>query len=1223
MAKKNTVEIGIKVNEDGSIDKLAVGANKAGKSLDDVGKSAATADRNIKGAAQTSSSGTKNFSKMAQGMGGLVAVYATFAAQMFAISAAFGFFKRAGDLDVLRKGQQVYASTTGIAMQSLTKDIMAATGAQIAFRDASQAAAIGVASGLSPEQLEGLGKAARDASAVLGRDVTDSFNRLVKGVTKAEPELLDELGIILRLTEASEEYALALGKDVNALTTFEKSQAVANNVLKQSEEKYGKMLALVGGSSTNEFNKLSVAFDEIVMKIQTTILPAANSLARVLIDTPALAGASFALLASGPLRALGFNLKGTSDAAYATGAAITLNAESSKIAIMSATAAMKAQNVVLQQQSAIAVSAGSNSKLMAHLAGGGELTKAGMGTLKKSLAAANVQIKQSGTVTAGIFKGLSAEIVVAMTAAFKEIGVQQDVLVVETAKDTSKLKAMWLGVGATASKAFGGILKWGGRLLSAAGWLGLIFTVGMTVYDMFFKNKEGADAAADGVDGYRQKIADLNAEYKDFLETQKIKLDGNAESSQASYSAGGAVANLVASTGTGDVNKTRMADYKDSLRLENEILAVKERNRAKDLDFQASVMQNLDYTKKQRLNALHAYKDSLEQIPQQTEAMKTAVANVNTELKALDFLTETYGPKELLKNYRTALVEGMDDKAITRHKLALTNHLKEIASLPKVAAEASTALKSFNMSLAPQTQGENTIDALQKEIDLIQKAFEARTFFIDNEANHQGEMKNEIKFIRKVEAANLKTKKDALRISQAITSTELIRNPVVKSLAKAAVTQAKSLTDIENKEASISLLTEKIGKNKKGATDSQQRELDIMKIELQGLKVIEALTSQKLSDKQKLFVIELKLNELKTDTSLLSKEKQIIAFGDRKVKQGQQLLKLEQARKKRETTADKRDFKDSSSFSFLFQDKFNAKADLQAAKDLEKAQKTAVEAERTQKLAMIDIEYALLDAKMLQTQLELEKIALDSSLTDKQRAKAKTLAGTVETHRSTLTGDGGLASTATKIVNEAADGKLKDITANITKLTNAKGDLSDMATLSDGIAQTFSSSMTDAFTAMATGAKSAKQAFADMATSILKNIASMIAEMLMMQVIKSMFGLSFEGGGIMDKGKKVPGYSTGGVAKGSNDGHLAMLHGTEAVVPLPNGKSIPVEMSGKGGGGGTNNIVVNISTDGQSSKQGSTGPDMDKLGGAVAAAVQVELQNQKRSGGILNPYGAA
>ena len=35
--------------------------------LDKVGKSARTADRNLKGAAQASSNTTKNFSKMAQG----------------------------------------------------------------------------------------------------------------------------------------------------------------------------------------------------------------------------------------------------------------------------------------------------------------------------------------------------------------------------------------------------------------------------------------------------------------------------------------------------------------------------------------------------------------------------------------------------------------------------------------------------------------------------------------------------------------------------------------------------------------------------------------------------------------------------------------------------------------------------------------------------------------------------------------------------------------------------------------------------------------------------------------------------------------------------------------------------------------------------------------------------------------------------------------------------
>ena len=65
------------------------------------------------------------------------------------------------------------------------------------------------------DNLTELAEAARTVSIALGRDVTDSFNRLVRGVTKAEPELLDELGIILRLEEATTKYAASLGLNKN------------------------------------------------------------------------------------------------------------------------------------------------------------------------------------------------------------------------------------------------------------------------------------------------------------------------------------------------------------------------------------------------------------------------------------------------------------------------------------------------------------------------------------------------------------------------------------------------------------------------------------------------------------------------------------------------------------------------------------------------------------------------------------------------------------------------------------------------------------------------------------------------------------------------------------------------------------------------------------------------------------------------------------------------
>ena len=53
---------------------------------------------------------------------------------------------------------------------------------------------------------------------------------------KLEPELLDELGIMVRLDEATQEYAKGIGKTANALTSFEKRQAFMNAVLAEGEK---------------------------------------------------------------------------------------------------------------------------------------------------------------------------------------------------------------------------------------------------------------------------------------------------------------------------------------------------------------------------------------------------------------------------------------------------------------------------------------------------------------------------------------------------------------------------------------------------------------------------------------------------------------------------------------------------------------------------------------------------------------------------------------------------------------------------------------------------------------------------------------------------------------------------------------------------------------------------------------------------------------------------
>ena len=55
--------------------------------------------------------------------------------------------------------------------------------------------------------------------------------------------------------------------------------------------------------------------------------------------------------------------------------------------------------------------------------------------------------------------------------------------------------------------------------------------------------------------------------------------------------------------------------------------------------------------------------------------------------------------------------------------------------------------------------------------------------------------------------------------------------------------------------------------------------------------------------------------------------------------------------------------------------------------------------------------------------------------------------------------------------------------------------------------------------------------------------------------------------------KLLPGKAQGGIASGPNSGYLSLLHGTEAVIPLANGKSVPVELAGASDKAGLSSVM--------------------------------------------------
>ena len=262
----------LKTTDGGTMKVTAAEAKKLQKQIDKLGGSSQATDRRIKGVTQQSSNATKNFSKQAQTMqGGIVAIYATIAAQIFAVSAAYQFLKSSMETRNLMAAQEAFGAVTGTAYRTLTHEIQAATNGMLGFKEAASGAAIGVASGLTASQLGSLGKAATDASLALGRDLTDSFNRLIRGVTKAEPELLDELGIVLRLENATEKYAGTVGKTREQLNAYERTQAVLNDVLDQAETKYGKIQEIMGGDAF-KLGQLTKEIDDMVLVFQNWLM---------------------------------------------------------------------------------------------------------------------------------------------------------------------------------------------------------------------------------------------------------------------------------------------------------------------------------------------------------------------------------------------------------------------------------------------------------------------------------------------------------------------------------------------------------------------------------------------------------------------------------------------------------------------------------------------------------------------------------------------------------------------------------------------------------------------------------------------------------------------------------------------------------------------------------------------------------------------------------------
>lgn len=226
--------------------------------------------------------GARSFSDLAFSMNPLTSMYAAIAVNVYALTEAFRLLSEAANFErLMNQTANFSAAISGINVKGLARDMSELSQGALSVRESMQFATKGAAFNFTAEQLENLTVGARKASIALGRDFNDSMDRVLRGISKQEIELFDELGVVTRLTPAFEAYANEIGKTVDELSDYERQLALTNEVQKQLDTRFSGIDA-----QATAWEELGVAaknsLDNMLITLQAILKPVAQLTTNIL-----------------------------------------------------------------------------------------------------------------------------------------------------------------------------------------------------------------------------------------------------------------------------------------------------------------------------------------------------------------------------------------------------------------------------------------------------------------------------------------------------------------------------------------------------------------------------------------------------------------------------------------------------------------------------------------------------------------------------------------------------------------------------------------------------------------------------------------------------------------------------------------------------------------------------------------------------------------------------
>lgn len=190
-----------------------------------------------------------------------------------AASAFAGFQTVTKAFNIASTAQQINTASRAFQAAGGNLDsVRAATQGLISDADLVRKANLANTLGITGKAFDNLAQISLAAAAKTGQSVDFLFDSIITGTARQSKQILDNLGILVSVGKANEDYAKTLGKTSQSLTDAEKKQAFLNSVQSQGSRIIDE-LNQAGISIANPFAQFTAAAQNAGQVLGNVLIP--------------------------------------------------------------------------------------------------------------------------------------------------------------------------------------------------------------------------------------------------------------------------------------------------------------------------------------------------------------------------------------------------------------------------------------------------------------------------------------------------------------------------------------------------------------------------------------------------------------------------------------------------------------------------------------------------------------------------------------------------------------------------------------------------------------------------------------------------------------------------------------------------------------------------------------------------------------------------------------